>query len=239
MSSNTKQQIREEVWSTLEDRGEARFPFPVEGRIPNFNGAERAAEHLTSIPPISEAECIKANPDSPQKPVRRHVLETNRTLLVPTPRLKSGFYELNGAEIPDDETSDAVTLRGMSSYGSTVPLERLRSVELIVTGCVAVSTEGGRIGKGEGYSDLEYAIMKEVGGDDVPVATTVHSLQVKDYVPTDPHDIVLDWIATPERCLETRTSLAKPEGVDWSLLSEQDLDEMPVLRNLRNASSGC
>ncbi len=232
--TESKQQIREEVWKMLENRGEARFPFPVEGRIPNFNGAEQAADQLSSIPAFAQSNCMKVNPDAPQKPVRRRVLESNRSLLVPTPRLKSGFYELNGEDIPDDEIDDAITLRGMSSYGTTVPLDRLHNVDLIITGCVAVSEEGGRIGKGEGYSDLEYALMKEVGGDDVPVLTTVHALQVKDRVPTDPHDIVLDWIATPEQCIETKTSQPQPEGVDWSLLEEEDLDEMPVLRDLQN-----
>jgi 5-formyltetrahydrofolate cyclo-ligase len=41
-----KKRIRERVWKLLEERGVARFPKPVYGRIPNFEGAEAAAELL-------------------------------------------------------------------------------------------------------------------------------------------------------------------------------------------------
>ena len=38
-----KQSLRERVWDALEDSGDARFPFPPHGRIPNFAGADEAA----------------------------------------------------------------------------------------------------------------------------------------------------------------------------------------------------
>jgi 5-formyltetrahydrofolate cyclo-ligase len=41
-----KQRVGEEVWLRLEKSGVARFPLPVWGRIPNFEGAEVAAEKL-------------------------------------------------------------------------------------------------------------------------------------------------------------------------------------------------
>jgi len=41
-----KQELREQVWDTLEKDGIARFPFPPHGRIPNFAGAADAAERL-------------------------------------------------------------------------------------------------------------------------------------------------------------------------------------------------
>ncbi|PSP73595.1 5-formyltetrahydrofolate cyclo-ligase, partial [Halobacteriales archaeon QS_3_64_16] len=42
-----KQSLRERVWDELEDAGEARFPYPPHGRIPNFVGAGRGADRLT------------------------------------------------------------------------------------------------------------------------------------------------------------------------------------------------
>jgi hypothetical protein len=45
---------------------------------------------------------------------------------------------------------------------------------------------GRRCGKGEGYSDLEFAILRELGHPPVPVATTVHDLQVVDSCPATP-----------------------------------------------------
>jgi len=43
-----KQALRERVWDDLEASGVARFPFPPHGRIPNFDGADEAAERLTA-----------------------------------------------------------------------------------------------------------------------------------------------------------------------------------------------
>ena len=44
-----KQAVRERVWRRLEEAGAARFPGAW-GRIPNFTGAEAAADRLASSP---------------------------------------------------------------------------------------------------------------------------------------------------------------------------------------------
>jgi len=66
-----KDEIRKKIWSMLEKKGVARFPKPIQGRIPNFIGAEKAAERMISRKEFENAEVIKINPDSPQIPVRR------------------------------------------------------------------------------------------------------------------------------------------------------------------------
>ena len=67
-------------------------------------------------------------------------------------------------------------------------------LDAIVCGSVAVTRDGRRCGKGEGYSDLEFAILRELGHPPVPVATTVHDLQVVASVPRDPTDQPLSVI---------------------------------------------
>ncbi|MFP4632530.1 MAG: 5-formyltetrahydrofolate cyclo-ligase, partial [Halobacteriales archaeon] len=69
-----KQAVREDVWDALEREGVARFPFPPHGRIPNFAGADAAAERLAETDEWRSADVLKANPDSPQLPVRRRAL---------------------------------------------------------------------------------------------------------------------------------------------------------------------
>ena len=56
-----------------------------------------------------------------------------------------------------------------------------------------------RAGKGEGYSDIEYAILRELGHDasGVPVATTVNDVQVVNDFPIESNDLPLTVIATP------------------------------------------
>ena len=68
-----KDAIRREVWRLMEESGISRFPKPVEGRIPNFEGSERAAQRLIKQHELQNARIVKVNPDSPQTSVRREV----------------------------------------------------------------------------------------------------------------------------------------------------------------------
>jgi len=231
-----KQAARERVWTALEDAGEARFPFPVEGRIPNFAGAEAAAARLADRPAFADAAAIKINPDSPQRPVRRHSLEAGKTLYMAVPRLAEAdcFLELDPARIED--VDDATTIGGADEHGVQVPPEDVAPIDLVVSGSVAVTPDGARVGKGEGYSDLEYALLRELGlvDDDVPVATTVHELQILEAaVDTDAHDVPMDLVVTPERTLRPPPA-AKPAGIDWALLEEARIAEIPVLERFRD-----
>ncbi len=63
-----KDQLRSEVWSRLvEHKAAIGQPF---GHIPNFKGANQAAERLAGLSVWRQARVIKSNPDSPQQPVR-------------------------------------------------------------------------------------------------------------------------------------------------------------------------
>ena len=50
-----KDAIRARVWDRLRDDRLARFPFPPHGRIPNFDGAEEAAQRLFLEPAWRDA----------------------------------------------------------------------------------------------------------------------------------------------------------------------------------------
>ena len=102
---------------------------------------------------------------------------------------------------------------------------------------VARDEDGRRCGKGEGYSDLEFAILRELGHPPVPVATTVHDLQVVDSVPRDPTDQPLSVIATPTQAIRIKRPSATPTGIDWTRLSAEDLEEMPILAELKRMTT--
>lgn len=165
-----KAAARQAVWDALVATKAARFPFPTHGRIPNFAGAREAAERLLAHPIFTAVRCIKVNPDTPQRYVRETALERGIMVLVPTPRLKGGFWKLDPTTIPPDKYAEAATLEKGGRWGRQAPLEALPRVDLIVTGSVAVTRDGRRCGKGHGYGDLEYAILRELpsastGGD--------------------------------------------------------------------------
>ena len=231
-----KQSLRERVWDDLEDSGEARFPFPPHGRIPNYAGAKAAAERLQDTEAWERAATLKANPDAPQLPVRRAALRAGKTVYMAVPRLRDEecFIELDPERLDDYDA--ATTVSGAPEHGRQVGPEAVSGVDLVVCGSVAVTEDGARVGKGEGYSDLEYAVLTELGLVDAgtPVATTVHERQVvDDAVPVDPHDVPLDLVVTPDRTVETETPYERPEGVDWDALSDERIAEIPVLQNRR------
>ncbi|MFC7167610.1 5-formyltetrahydrofolate cyclo-ligase [Halospeciosus flavus] len=235
-----KQAVRERVWDALEDAGEARFPFPPHGRIPNFAGAKVAAERLADTEVWADAEVVKANPDAPQLPVRRRALHDGKTVYMAVPRLREEkcFLELDPAEIPPDERDRAPALSNVDDYATQVGPDALPDVDLVVSGSVAVTEDGARIGKGEGFSDLEFAVLRELGAvhESTPVATTVHELQVVDEAEApapDAHDVPMALVVTPGRTVETETPYEKPRGVDWDALSDEQIDAMPVLQRLR------
>ena len=230
-----KQALRERIWDALDATGEARFPFPPHGRIPNFADSADAAAGLTDLAAWRDATTVKANPDSPQLPVRRAALREGKMLFVAVPRLREAdcFYRLDPSTV--DGVDEATTIGGIAEAGEQVGPGEMDAVDLIVSGSVAVDERGSRVGKGEGYSDLEFAILREFGlvHDETTTVTTVHDLQVVDEVIlTEPHDVPMDWIVTPERTIETGAPSARPAGIDWDEIDDERLAAIPVLERL-------
>src|SRR4030095_7707079 len=83
----TKSDIRQKVWQTMQREEVTRFPGAV-GRIPNFAGAERAAQLLREMAVWRRALVVKVNPDAPQLPVRRLALAEGKILYMAVPRLR-------------------------------------------------------------------------------------------------------------------------------------------------------
>jgi 5-formyltetrahydrofolate cyclo-ligase len=233
----TKQKLRQRIWTLLERRRVARFPFPVAGRIPNFRGAEMAAARAATLPEWQAARRLKCNPDAPQRALRLRALREGKTVFMAVPRLTDErcFMRLDPARL-GRRIARAATIKGAARLGEPVTPEELGHIDLIVAGSVAVNTRGARVGKGGGYSDLEFALAREAGAVDARtmVLTTVHALQVlKDDIPMTSHDVPVDVVVTPERVIRTRTAFRRPEGIYRQELSAEQLEAMPVLRRTK------
>ena len=215
----------------------ARFPFPVQGRIPNFAGAERAAARAAELPEWQAARRLKCNPDAPQRALRLRALREGKTVFMAVPRLTEErcFLRLDPARLGAPRLAQAATIKGAARLGDPVTPAQLGRIDLVVAGSVAVNARGARVGKGGGYSDLEFALARATGALDArtPVLTTVHALQVlNEDIPMTPHDVPVDLVVTPERVIRTRTALARPAGIHRQELSAEQLAAMPVLRRV-------
>ncbi|XP_068219875.1 methenyltetrahydrofolate synthase domain-containing protein isoform X2 [Palaemon carinicauda] len=237
----TKGDIRKNVWTFIEENDLANFPRPVSNRIPNFKGAAEAGQRVSSLQCFTSAQTVKVNPDKPQEEVRFLTLDAGKVLLVPTPRLRSGlFNRMDGHTQENKETLRVMAqTEGIKKYAKPVGLDSKVKVDLIVIGSVAVSRTGRRIGKGEGFGDLEYAMMKSMKAvdDSTPVVTTVHDCQVFDDLPErlfGPHDVPVDIIVTPTEVFDVSHRLSKPQGIYWHLLTPMKFKQVPILRVLRD-----
>jgi 5-formyltetrahydrofolate cyclo-ligase len=229
---------REAVWAALDRPGIARFPKPT-GRIPNFVGAEAAAARLAACPEWDAAATVKANPDSPQWPVRTQALVDGKVVYMAVPRLvePEPFFLLDPARLADAPRA-ASSIKGASRSAQRVDLDELEPVDLVVTGCVAVDRRGARLGKGGGFSDLELAAAAGAGLVDphTIVVTTVHPGQLLDAgdIPTTRHDIHVDLVVTPDEILRCpRAPDWTLPAIDWSELTEEKVAAIPLLTRLR------
>jgi 5-formyltetrahydrofolate cyclo-ligase len=237
-----KAALREEVWEALRAAKVARFPGAA-GRIPNFTGAEAAAQRLRELPAWQEASTVKANPDSPQLPVRQRALEDGKTLYMAVPRLAEPqpFFALDPDHL-DQPPRKAASISGATRSARRVSVSELAPVDLVVMGSVAVGADGARLGKGGGFADLEFALAAAAGliGPGTVLVTTVHEIQVRAAggIPVTSHDVPVDLIVTPERVIDCRDrERERPTGgIEWADLTEEKIAAIPLLSALRAAA---
>jgi 5-formyltetrahydrofolate cyclo-ligase len=140
------------------------------------------------------------------------------------------FYPLDPAELsaPYDEVA---TGDGADRLVETIGVDEMQPVDLIVCGSVAVNRSGARLGKGAGYSDIEFGLLAEAGliRPETTIVTTVHQLQVVEEELTEAeHDFRVDLIVTPDELIRRGRPAKRP-----SSLCPCRHRESPGLRNLR------
>ena len=96
----------------------------------------------------------------------------------------------------------------MEKFGEIVDFKELRNkIDIFVQGCVAVDRQGNRIGKGSGFGDKEYDLLRKHGllSDDTLYVVVAHDLQVFDDLSNlaEEHDVKADVILTPTRIIWT------------------------------------
>jgi 5-formyltetrahydrofolate cyclo-ligase len=234
-ASKIKQEIRKRVWDFMEKNNMATFPRPVYNRIPNFVDSDKACLKISELDIFKKSKVIKVNPDAPQRKIREIILKEGKTLVFATPRLKEGFLIIDGSKINSSEIRTASTIKGAFYYGKKLHPSELPVVDLIISGSVAVTKNGERIGKGEGYSELEFAILLHYKKIDknITIITSVHESQIVDFIPLEPFDVTVDIITTPTNVIKVERRAERPNGILWEFLSSDKIEEIPLLKELK------
>lgn len=234
-----KEHLRQTIWTTLQALNAVHSP--CHGHIPNFIGAELAAQQLTQLAIWHNAQVIKCNPDQAQLPVRAAALAAGKTLYMAVPRLVEDhcFVALHREWLPgsNPDFMAIAQAKTMLQLARPVRFSAMEPIDLVVVGCVAATPTGGRTGKGAGFADLELAMLQHFDRlqTHTNIVTTLHDAQVVEptALPLESHDWSLDWICTPTRAIATHHQHPRPQGLDWQNIKDQQWQSIPSLRNIQ------
>jgi len=171
----------------------ASFPLPCHGRIPNFKSASITANLLKTLPEFQNSHWILVSPDSPQRPIRKLVLESAKKLLMPSPRLKSGYLLIDA---PPSLSIKASSLSNALKFSKKIT--HIPHIDLAIIGSVAIDLHGNRLGKGGGYGDQEIKLARKFNAT---IISNIHSLQILPTIPTEPWDQKIDIIITEKEII--------------------------------------
>ncbi|XP_023244890.1 methenyltetrahydrofolate synthase domain-containing protein [Copidosoma floridanum] len=237
----TKQSFREKMWVHMAKEKLTRSFRSLCSRIPFFNGYDEATKRLTELNEYKEAKLLMISPDKPQESVIIASLQQKKEVLIPRPRLLSGlFYRVkSAADLPEEEAKDVVVRYDIKQVQTPINFHsKDLKVDMLVLGSVCVNKAGYRIGEGEGFVDLEYAILSKMKAVDenTIIVTTVHDCQILDDLPNElfePHDVAVDVIITPTQTIVVNPKLKRPNDIIWSNISEKRLERIPILKEIK------
>lgn len=168
--------------------------------------------------------------------MRQLALEEGKIVYMAVPRLRSErpFVRLDPAKL-HGRAREASTIEGAVGLGKPVTLDEMDEIDLVVCGSVAANLNGERVGKGGGYSDLEFALLrqKERIRDWTPILTVIHPQQIIGRkIPMTVHDIHLDYILTPEKAFHIPRVCGNPAAIHWDLIDKEKIEAIPALKRL-------
>ncbi|MEU6645049.1 5-formyltetrahydrofolate cyclo-ligase [Saccharomonospora sp. NPDC046836] len=219
---------------------DSRWHLDVDAFVPDFAGSARCHELLRELPAYHAAATVFITPDNSLERLRALALDDGKTVLVPTFGMRRGIVALRPDAVPPADRELAATLDGLERKGQRLTLAQLTDiggVDLLVTGAMAVTSQGVHIGGGQAYLDLEWGILTELGlaGQATTVAAVVHPVQVVD-APLRPQrfDLPLDTIVTPDGVLDTGAAFPRPHGITWQALRPDLVNTIAYLAEMEH-----
>ena len=228
-----KEAVRQELW----EKCHALWPQKAqEGRPPQFSGMGKAAERLRRTREYQSAHNIVVLPDPVLLQVRINALIDNKILICATPGLKQGLVRIEPKDIPVALRRPSLGGHALAANGKrlTFPRSRLGKVGLMVVPALAVDKRGFVLGDGRGLTDLAYALLRMLGAvqDHTPVAAIADQEQRVELVPTDPWDLAVDMLVTPQGLERFEAQRPRP-----GLAGLPDkLAKLPVVQGIRQGA---
>ncbi|XP_030369736.1 uncharacterized protein LOC115620575 [Scaptodrosophila lebanonensis] len=236
----TKRSLRVQTWKKIQE-GKVGIGFnSIFNRIPAFVDADKAAGLFIQEEEFKKAQHIRVNIDRALHDFKEKATLANKSVYLPSTRESSAVCLK--VDVPVDATEEqkkeALRVQDIQKYRTEIGLDSNLKLDLVVIGSVVVSRDGYRIGRGNGFADLDIGLLIELGAitPETVIVTIVHDLQVVDSLPTNlfqKYDTPVDLIVTPTEIIRVAKRLPRPSGVFWELLSERRLKILPVLQQLK------
>ncbi|MFW6381455.1 MAG: 5-formyltetrahydrofolate cyclo-ligase [Bacillota bacterium] len=239
----SKDEARAEVWGDLQKVAapDSRFHWDFNEFIPDYEGSKRCTERLVKLPEYrDETSIIFITPDNNLNSLRARCIKDGKPFIMPTYGIRRGFLYLDPGQVPDGQEIFASTLDGMDYFGRRVTLDQIKEItddiEPLVTGASVITLSGIRCGKGHGFFDLEWAMLRMKGlvDEKTSIYAVAHACQVVEGLELEPteFDSVVDGIITNEEFIPIDSRHPKPEGIVWDKLEEGMLENIPPLQQL-------
>jgi 5-formyltetrahydrofolate cyclo-ligase len=110
------------------------------------------------------------------------VLKAGKSLFVPPARSSAALFAKVTCADEDDKAQQlkVARMQGPPESIEEITFDTKLKLDLVVIGSCAVSRDGQRLGKGNGFVDLDLGILIHLGviTKDTLIVTTVHELQV-------------------------------------------------------------
>ncbi|UWG49313.1 5-formyltetrahydrofolate cyclo-ligase (plasmid) [Halalkaliarchaeum sp. AArc-CO] len=243
-----REQFREQVWEQLREVAypDSRFAWDFGEFIADYEGSERGTEHLRTLATDLGVESWFVTPDNNLDSLRESLVRDDIPFIMPSYGILRGFLELQPDEVPDGDENFAGTLDGVNRFGREISLSELEEAydqfDILVTGTSFVTEDGLRMGKGHGFFDLEWGMLREIGlvDENTTVVAAAHEVQVIDADEVDrdellaEHDTIVDYIVSPSGIHEVEETPPKPKGIYWDLIDDSDIEKIPPLKELYN-----
>jgi len=108
------------------------------------------------------------------------------------------FFQVDSEWAMNLEKGERGVLQPRQGYGEILELNAIGRVVVLVPG-VAFDARGARLGRGGGYYDRFLEGLRSVSALKIGVCW---SMQIVPEVPTDPHDVHVDWICHEDGALK-------------------------------------
>lgn len=129
-------------------------------------------------------------------PLLEKLLKTPRICALPAFDAETQFY--SARRIRNLETDIFTGKFGVSEPFDSCELVPLNRFDLVLVPGMAFDLQGNRLGRGKGFYDR---ILAEASGVKCGVA---YDFQLKENIPTEPHDAKVNFIFTPSRCVRRK-----------------------------------